>query len=242
MRHLLFHILPLDTPAGQNCVQWHLRQLQKCAHIFNGQWIFAIVTGPGLSPPEVVRNFLPPQAQIIVRPNDPEYGESCTLPMLLARAFTLDPDDVVFYAHTKGVTRLESPLESPSRWWALSMYRWLLSDPALRMLQSHPFVGWLKYEGQHGMFPPWSTWHYAGNFWWFRAAEIYRRAWWPVPPTRFGAESYPSMLVKTSEAACLHGLSSDMLLRPDGQARMYFFDFWRTFGIPMGPDADSYIK
>ena len=240
MRHLLFHIWPLDTLAGRNCLKWHLRQLQKRAEAFDGQWIFAVVTGPGLVPVEEVVKLLPPHAQVIVRPNDANFGESCTLPMLLAKAFTLAEADTIFYAHTKGITHLGTVSEAPTRYWALGQYRWLLSEEALLLSQKHPFVGWLKYEGQHSMFPPCSTWHFGGNFWWFRPAEIYRLAWWIVFPTRFGAEAYPSTLVSTEKAACRHSFSGHTLVRPDGQGHMYFLDFWKRFGIPMGPDATSY--
>ncbi|HVT81916.1 MAG TPA: hypothetical protein VHM90_14815 [Phycisphaerae bacterium] len=221
-------------------MHWHLRQLQKHSHVFDGQWIFAIVTGPGLTSPDAVRPLLPPQAQVITRPNDPQLGETCTLPLLLAKAFTLQPDDAVFYAHAKGLSQLGRQSESPTRWWTLAMYRWLLGDEATAMLRDKPFVGWLKFQGSHYPLPWWSTWHYAGNFWWFRAADIYRKAWQQVHPSRFGAEAYPSSLATTEQAGSLHTLPKTKLITPGGLPRMYFFDFWQEFGIPMGPDADSY--
>jgi len=240
MRHLLYHIYPLDTQAGRKCVQWHLRQLQKYAAIFDGQLIFAIVTGIGLSPPESVARLLPATAQILIRPNNPDFGESCTLPMLLARAFTLGPSDLIFYAHTKGVTHVNSAQETPTRWWSLSMYRWLLSEETLGKFPAHSCVGWLKYEGQHDLFPRWSNWHYPGNFWWFRSADLYRQAWWLVPPTKFGAEAYPSTWAPTEKAACLYSFPWRELTRPDGLSHLYYFDFWKKLDIPKGPEADSY--
>jgi hypothetical protein len=240
MRHLLFHIYPLETPGGQKCLQWHLKQLQKSVALFDGQLIFAIVTGEGLLPPESVAKLLPSRAQILVRPNDPNFGESCTLPMLLAKAFTLEPSDVLFYAHSKGVTHVNKAQEAPTRWWSLSMYRWLFSEEALAKLATHSCAGWLKFDGPHDCFPPWSKWHYSGNFWWFRAADLYRQAWWLVPPTRFGAEAYPSTWASTEMAASLHSFPWRVLTRDDGLSHLYYRDFWEKLGIPQGPDADSY--
>jgi hypothetical protein len=240
MNHLLFHIWPKDTPAGQKCLRWHLRQLEKYLHLFDGQLAFAILTGDGLAPPDTVQKLLPRRAHIITRPNDPAFGEACTLPMLLAKTFSLAPEDSLFYAHTKGMSHLGTSVESPTRWWSLAMYEYLLATDARTLLAQHPFVGWLKYEGPHGMFPPWSTWHFAGNFWWARAAHLYRRAWWNVHPTPMGAEAFPSSLAGTEQAAARHTYPWNLLQRPDGLGVMYFVEFWREFGIPMGRDADSY--
>ena len=114
-------------------------------------------------------------------PNHPELREVYTLPLLLARAFTLAPEDTVMYAHGKGVSWIGHEFETPTRWWSLAMYRYLFSAPAMNAATQFPVTGWLKFEGPPpGYFPAWSKWHYVGTFFWFRAVEIYRR-----PPSEY---------------------------------------------------------
>jgi hypothetical protein len=240
LRHLLFHLTPMDTPGGQSCWKWHLRQLNHYAPMFDGQILIAVVSGPGMMPAEQVAPFLPPRAQLISLPNHPQLRESYTLPLLLARAYTVDPADTVFYAHSQGITWMGKKFEHTKRWWSLTMYRWLLSAQAMDLLKTHPIVGWLKYEGTVSHFPPHSKWHYAGVFCWFRAAEVYLRPWWAVTPATYGAEAYLSGLFPSQAAASLYRMTPEQYLAIEGDACPYRPEFWSQIGIPTGPDADSY--
>ena len=240
MRHLIYHIYPLDTPAGRSCWQWHLRQLNRYADVFDGQRLFAVVTGPGLAATDEVAPFLPSRAQVLSPPNHRQLGEAYTLPLLLGRAFTVAPEDTVFFAHAKGVTRVDDPYEPPTRWWSLSMYRWLLSQPALDALERFPTVGWLKHEGPVATFPAFSQWHFAGTFWWVRAARLFPRDWWTVFPERFGAEAYLSRFFTTQQAASLYTLPGQQHTNAQGIGRIYLEEFWKQIGLPQGPDAESY--
>ena len=241
MRHLIYHIYPLDTSAGRRCWQWHLRQVNRYADRFDGQRLFAVVGGPGLAPAADVVPLLPPRSTLLALPNHTELGETYTLPLLLGRTYTVDPADTVFFAHAKGVTRVDHPWEATTRWWSLAMYRYLLDGRAATdLLERAPAVGWLKHEGRPTTFPEWSRWHYAGTFWWCRAAALFGRDWWSVLPVRFGAEAYLSRFFPTEQAASAFTLPGHLALTPQGWGRIYFEDFWRQIGIPVGPDADSY--
>jgi hypothetical protein len=241
LRHLIFHITPQETALGQKCWKWHLRQINHYAHFLDGQRIFAIATGPGLLPADQVAPFLPPRSQIISVPNNNELRETYTLPLLLARAFTVEPDDTVLYAHSKGMTWMGHQFEATTRWWSLAMYRHLFSAAALENSRKFPFTGWLKYEGRAPAFPAYSKWHLVGTFWWFKATEIYRRMWWNIYPAKFGAEAYPSGFCESQYVSAPYQIPADQHFTPGTDvARIYSLDFWKQIGIPTGPDADSY--
>jgi hypothetical protein len=244
VRHLIYHITPHADALKRRCWLWHLRQLQHYAPIFDGQRIFAVATGAGLVAPDVVAQFLPPRSQIIAFSNSELLRETFSLPLLLARAYTVAPSDAVFYAHTKGMTWPGTPAEATTRWWSLAMYRWLLSPAGMNLLHTFPVVGWRKHEGSVLQpplgFPEFSTWHYAGTFWWFNAAALYAKPWWCVEPTRFGAEVFLSRFFPTAEAACHHSFGAGERLDADGDDAIYKPALWRTLGIPTGSDAESY--
>jgi hypothetical protein len=98
----------------------------------------------------------------------------------------------------------------------------------------------MKYEGLAPSFPTFSAWHYCGTYFWFRAAEVYKRAWWWIHPSKYGAEAYASGLFPTAAAACKFRITPENYFLPNGVSRLYDADFWNQIGIPTGPDADSY--
>ena len=240
MRHLIFHLTPIASPAARACWAWHLRQLNHYADVFDGQRLFAVAAGPGLLPAEEVASLLPPRSQVISLPNHPELREAYTLPMLLARAFSVAPDDLVFYAHSKGTSWVGTELETTTRWWSLAMYRWLTSGPAIDQLQQFPTVGWLKFQGQTSMFPAWSKWHYPGTFWWFRAAHVFGRDWWSVFPGRYGAEAYLGTFFEDAAAASLYNIPAGSYFTANGLAAPYTRELWAQIPALTGPDAESY--
>jgi hypothetical protein len=244
MRHLIVHITPSDHPLIGRCWRWHLRQLNHYAPIFDGQRIFAVAMGPGLAPPEFVAQFLPPRSQILAVPNSESIRETYSLPLLLARAFTVASGDAVFYAHSKGTSWVGTRGEATTRWWSLAMYRWLLSPAAMNLLSTHPVVGWRKHEGRVlvplSPFPDFCTWHYSGTFWWFNAQAVYTQPWWVIEPTRFGAEAYLSKIFRTESAACHHSFPAKQRLDPVAGDAIYTMPFWKSMGIPAGADAESY--
>lgn len=121
------------------------------------------------------------------------------------------------------------------------MYRFLLTEPVLANSLNFPIVGWLKYEGPApGYFPAWSKWHYVGTFFWFRAADVFNRAWWYITPARYGAEAYPSSLFESKHAAAGFTVNPQQHFLPSGVAQIYTMDFWTAIGIPQGPDGESY--
>ena len=191
---------------------------------------------------EQIAPLLPARSQILAVPNHPELREVYTFPLLLAKTFTLSPDDQIFYAHGKGVSWAGREHETGIRWWSLAMYRWLLGIEGLDASRKAAVVGWLKYEGRvpYADFPAWSLWHYVGTFFWFRAADVYRRPWWAIQPMRYGAEAYLSGLFESQHAMSKYRITPDQHFGPGGTAHIYLRPFWEKIGIPTGPDAESY--
>lgn len=188
-RHLLYHILPV---SGNGVWRKGIDQLRFRWGLFTGRKVVCIATGervrervdrtegvslaPRVLPldsPHRVREYLPPDCEVITVPNDPIRWELATWdaawPLIFGGA---GPDDAVFYAHTKGSTR---KVESPCHTWADIMYRSLLDHWSVveRVLRTRPLAGSLVRYG--AFFPPpnhTSRWHYAGNFWWARTAPL----------------------------------------------------------------------
>lgn len=119
MRHLIFHLTPLNTPAAQRCWRWHLRQINHYAHVFDGKLIFAINTGAEFTSVDEIVPLLPARSDVIPVPNHVELREVFTFPLLLAKVFTLSPQDQVFMRMAKGSAGLVTSMRTPrggGRW------------------------------------------------------------------------------------------------------------------------------
>jgi len=231
VQSLIFHLTPLSGPA-ESCWRWHLRLLNKYADVFDGQRIFAIATGSGMIPESVVLPLLPPRSRAYTVPNNPNTRETESLPMLLEKARSESPGDMVFYAHSKGLYWVSTPMEAPTRWWSLAMYRWLLGTPH----EVKKCLGWRRHDGTVTTFPDFSRWHYQGTFFWFNAKELYACNWRQVDKSRYGTEAYLSRFFGREDAACHHCFAGGGY----GIDPVYSHDFWKRFGIPEGAEADGY--
>ena len=204
-RHLVYHILPI---AGNGVWQRGIDQLRLRWGLFNGSKTVAILTGFAghhkLDPPEAVRQYLPPDCEVLELPNNPNLREVVSWVPLWERALAGAADeDAIFYAHAKGVTRNVDPGNS-CQWWASLMYslhldHWpLVADHLTR----NPITGAFKKVG-HGFGGSPSTWHYSGTFFWVRAGDIRNRPWRAVEPTWTGTEAWPGIAYHRDEAGCL---------------------------------------
>jgi hypothetical protein len=142
-------------------------------------------------------------SDFFVVPNNPDRREVATFLPLLGRVFTRDPSEATFYAHAKGVTKPTNPGVSVHRWTQI-MYETCLDYWPLveRLLNSFPVVGSFKKVGA-GFAPSASRWHYSGNFWWARNADLFGRAWRQVDQLWWGTESYLGVHFAPEEAGCL---------------------------------------
>ncbi len=200
-RNLLFHIYPV---AGTSTWRRAVAGLRRRIDLFNGRRVVAIVTGPGLDPPEAVQAaFGDAVAEWIVLPNDPGLREVVTFVPLLQRVQSRDPNEASFYGHAKGVTRPQNPGATIGRWAQLCYETCLDYWPHVeRTLQRHPVAGPFKNVG-YGFQGSRSTWHYSGTFFWFRHAELFARDWPRIDRRWWGTESYLGLHFASEEAGCL---------------------------------------
>lgn len=200
-RHLLYHVCPM---RGNGVWQRNVMQLRKRIGLFNGKRVVAIVTGPGLDPPEAVKDLFAGTVQEwFVVPNSSARREVATFLPLLQHVHTTDPGHATFCAHAKGVTKPVNPGISVHRWTQI-MYEtnldyWPLVE---RTLLRHHLAGSFKKVGR-GFAGSASAWHYSGTFYWLRNAELFRREWRKVDPVWWGTESYPGRHFSADEAGCL---------------------------------------
>jgi hypothetical protein len=205
VRNLLYHVGPF---RGNGIWQRNIEQLQKRMHLFNGRRVVAIVTGPRFDPPEKVQAaFGSDIHDYVILPNSEELREVATFLPLMERIHSTARHETTFYAHTKGVTRPVNDGVSIHRW-AEIMYETCLDYWPLveRALLSAPLAGSFKKTGW--MFSgSRSAWHYSGTFYWLRSCMVFDRPHWRhLDQQWWGTESWPGLLCRADEAACLfHG-------------------------------------
>lgn len=215
-RDLLYHVYPAEHHGG---VIWRkcLGMLLRRVHLFNGKRVLAIVTGGGLEPAWRVKQMIEGHGfDVIETPNNPNLREAKTLPMLLERVRTAEPDRALFFGHAKGVTR-EPVLGNSTHSWSnlcheASLDYWPLVET---LLQGRPLAGPFLKPG-YGFAKSRSSWHYSGTFFWARSADLFARDWKVIDQKWFGAESYLGLHYGPGEAAAI--------FPADGRPRLNLYD------------------
>ncbi len=209
-KHFLYHVLPL---GGEHewCLRKNISQVCQGLSQFNGKKIVAIST-PGNGE---VRKFLTTEEvqqlfesegykdiEYIEVKNNKKLREVVSFVPLMSKVQSLNPDEVVFYGHCKGVTHQSTT--SICHPWADAMYETVYNnwEQAQILLETHGIVGSFK---KYGMFKTLRNhrWHYSGTFYWFRSASVFVRNWSYIDQFFYGTESWPGMLFRPEEGACL---------------------------------------
>lgn len=202
IRNLIYHI----WPARDNGMwRWNVAQLLRRIDQFNGQRIVSIVTdAKSDSFAAVEKAFRGTVTHFIHRRNDPALGEMVSFPELLKRVENIDPRQITFYGHAKGV-KYKAGSQPMVRKWSQVMYANMLDYPSLvdDAMTKYAMVGTLKKIGNaFGTLPP--SWHYAGTFFWFRNQSIFSQALWNRAALQWwGTEAWPGTIVPQEQAACL---------------------------------------
>jgi hypothetical protein len=201
IRNLAYHIAPF---SGNGTWQRNVAELRKRINQFNGKRIVAITTGPGMDAlDDVKREFAGDVEEFIEVPNSTVLREVVTFVPLLERLESLDPNEVTFYGHAKGVTRPADDTTTCHRWTDLMRETCLDYWPLVeQLLTTHPIVGSFKKIGRCFKNSD-SRWHYTGTFYWLRHAGVFNRVWRLVDAKWWGSESWPGLHFMPSEAGCL---------------------------------------
>lgn len=191
-RHLLYHVYPVAGNGGwQRC----LDQLKWRMGLFaRGRKAVAVVTGPGLDPPEAVAEYLDGTGcELFTVPNDPSLREVASWRSLWERVQEFeDTDDPVFYGHAKAVTRPWNPGVTCHPWGRVMHSSLLDFWPVVEAeLVRWPIAGSFKKVGR-GFPGTRSRWHYSGSFFWIRASEAFKLGRvWDIPRRWWGNEAWP---------------------------------------------------
>jgi hypothetical protein len=218
-RHLMYHVWPVRDSMWR----WNVERLLADIDLFNGRRIVGIVHDGQSEPPEAVRAaFEGHGCEFIEVPNDAR-GECLTFPAMLQCVASLDPDDVTFYGHAKGVKHGRNVSGSIRRWtealYDASLGQWPLVADHLRR---HALTGSFRMLGRFRAHQYLGDWHYSGTFFWIRNALAFRRAIHAVPQFYGGVEVWPGLHFRREETGCL--LLDNLRELPYNDA------FWRSTG------------
>ncbi len=205
IRNLIYHLYPRSVENGR-IWRWNIEMLKSRLSLFNGKRVIGIAVDNTTDPVEYVKSALYGTGfEFIEVPNVPSLREVTTFLQLLSKVETLDPTQVTFYGHAKGIT--SQSWSQGSKTWTEALYTTNLDYwPAVqKLLAEYPMVGAFK---RHGFcFPesPRSTYHYSGSFRWCRNADLFKRNWKDIDQAWIGVESAPSLIFTSDEAACIMG-------------------------------------
>ena len=232
-RNLLFHLYPKKGPIWS----WHVEQLLKYQGAWNGRRIVVLALDHWTVGEEEARAALAPlNAEILVRQNDAELGETRHFIDALGMLESKDPEEVTFYAHGKGVSR-ESPEWKLILKWCEAMYILNLEqmDIIEKILARVSAVGAFRVRITHSGSP----WSYAGTFFWIKHSTLFSRNWRDIERGRWGVEGYPGRHLEYEESAVLHHDVTQHRWLPgwlygrdgsgvtDGHIRMWREELWR---------------
>lgn len=220
-RHLIYHLLPV---SGNGVWQKAISTLRSHWSLFTGSKIISIAQGgpiqervdPAEKVPRgsrllyldsvaTVKSLLPKDCSIIIVPNDPNLWEGISwLPLWNTLSSVAKPNDIVLYAHAKGVTR---KLTSPCHPWTDMLYTLALDyiKHTENILTIKPICGSLpKWGSFFGGVLSNSRWHYAGNFWWARVQPVLDRIKSvPLPINKWAPEAWIGAAFHTQDAGVL---------------------------------------
>lgn len=217
-RHLLFHLWPRKLSLGT--WQRNLDQLKARWGLFTGRRIIAVATSSDSHDLATVQAYMQGyECEWIETQNDPALREVKTFLPLFKKLEGFP--GYTFYAQGKGVTKPVDPGVSIHHWTA-AMYEILLDYWPLvaEHFKKFSIVGAFK-KGIAGFTGSSSDWHYSGSFCWLDNAELWKRNWKAIEQNWFGIESWPSMIFKSEEAACLFHHKNQRF-------DLYSMGYWRS--------------
>lgn len=198
-RNLLFHIYPVKGSNWRDQVD----ELVGRRHIFNGKVLVGIVTDDSTdSPDEVVSRFSGMITSYRVNPNVRKHGEGVSFSWMLEAVQSMDPNEISFYCHAKGVTDGYGKASRENvHQWTNTMREICLDqmDVVESEIQRKGCVGAFRRLQRMGH----AKWYYSGSFFWFRHWWVFQRNWGYIPKKFTGVESWPGMMFDKDEASVI---------------------------------------
>lgn len=203
-RNLLFHVHPL---RDSGVWRWNIEQLSRRMDQFNGKRVIGIALSPEtVGESEVLSLFRSQHLDdVVVVNNDIKLREVATFDRMFGSVHSLDPDEITFYCHSKGIRHgMSDERGTTATDWAQVMYEVCLDYPEHvdEVLQQYSCAGPFKKVGR-GFSGSKSQWHYSGSFFWFRNATLFAKNWKTIDRKWFGIEPYLSLHFDANDAGCL---------------------------------------
>lgn len=198
-RNLLFHLYA----KKQTMWPWHVEKLIQYSKAWNGRRIAIVVMDDWTEDEETIRRALAPLGmEVLIRRNDPEFGETKHFIETLGLLKSLDPQEATFYCHSKGVSR-DGPLIPAITMWCRAMYALCLDRPELieKLLQTAQAAGAFRVRIPHSG----STWCYAGTFFWLKHSTLFsKEKWTEIAGGKWGVEGYPGLHLKFDDTVAMN--------------------------------------
>jgi len=179
---------------------WHAERWNEIASSINGLCIVGVATDATTDTIDDVRAKLSDRFQIIPMVNSTE-GEAPTFRMLQER-IPQGVDDVLLYAHGKGVTSKRDAVEAV-RIWSEIMYETAIhnTDRVIeKMAEGYKSIGAFRmFRNGWNFATPVGHWHYSGTFFAVRAKHLSGR---PVRSEYHGVESWCGDYMPANESWC----------------------------------------
>jgi hypothetical protein len=210
------YLLPVST---NDVWKWNLHQIKKREHLFDGKKVLTIASHEfgrikrgrrrkhlKIAPTNSVYDFMGEIDlrfdEVLVVQNDAARRETAAFPEMLRKVKSLDPDEVTFCCHGKGVSYGSGSVVVE---WGDVMYHTCLDSwPVVKnALECFAFAGAFR---RFGMFttPGNHKWHYSGTFYWFRHDEVFSLPDYDrLDQQFFGTESWPGKLFPAERCACI---------------------------------------
>jgi len=216
-RNLLYNVF-----ASEWSDEWRLNVKTLCryAPAFNGRKLVMIKSDWTSHKPDVVEAAfadLGPDVEFRHFENDRRKGEIVGFIDTLAELASTDPDEITFYAHTKGTkyNKLVEYAMQAIRQWRNRMYFECLHD----IDRIEEVLKESTSCGSHLTRTPYSElncpWIFAGNFWWVRHDALFgAKNWRDLDANFWGVETYLAKHLSVDSAQSFYSESVDTVYLP----------------------------
>lgn len=204
--HYGFHLYPLRGSGPVEPWRWHVERWNAIAEHATGRLMVGIVTSKETTPIEEVRAALSSRFEIRVAPNTPE-GENPTFEWIQSQV-PKGPDDVLIYAHSKGV-RPQTAASQSIRLWSELMYATVVENPGRvveKLAEGFKAFGSMR-SYDYYLFSLRYRWHYSGTFFAVRAKHLPLR----IRPAYGGVEAACGAAFPPEECWCEFGDNSPIM-------------------------------
>lgn len=217
-------------PKYEDSVDYHIEELQRSIHIFNGKKICCVAIDQNTLQDKYVLKLEYLFDEVYYVQNNSETRESAGFIETLKKLRSKDPNQAICFAHAKGqqIHTKTSPL---IRLWSETMYETCVrnwSEVQKAMEDGHPVVG--SFKSFAGFRTTKYQWHYSGSFWWARSKEIFsNKNWQQMCNQWWAAESYVGRHYTREEGYCLFGHNVGSLYEHGTWERLKpQLELWRT--------------